>query len=161
MYLDMVLFVIGGLLLLTAFVFLIALIKSKKEGQEYQRILREETERIDVLTTLESSRGTQNSSSDAPSASTEIVYSTDSGTYATEIVADTERDSVVSGELDASVLEDQYELLREIHGGNLSRVFLARHKKLGYECLIKYIAGDRPDLLNEAEILKKMNRNMM
>lgn len=158
MYFDTILFSVGGLLLLVAFLFLIALLRSRRAGREYQRILREETERIDVLTTLERSQKEKFSQTETSSPSTTPSISAESSTYVTEKASDTlEESDIHSEDLDFSALRDKYELLREIHGGNMSRVFLARHKKLGYECVVKWIEGERPELANEAEVLKKIN----
>ena len=52
MYLDYILFSIGGILLFLALAFAFALLRSRKRSLAYRRVFREETERIDVITTL-------------------------------------------------------------------------------------------------------------
>lgn len=59
--------------------------------------------------------------------------------------------------LDLSPLKGMYALLREIHGGGMSRVFVARHEKLGNEWIVKFINGQHAGLANEAEVLKQLN----
>ena len=136
MYFDTILFLVGGLLLLVAFLFLIALLRSRRAGREYQRILQEETERIDVLTTLERSQKEKFSQTETSSPSTTPSISAESSTYVTEKVSDTlEESDIHSEDLDFSALRDKYELLREIHGGNMSPFFWRAIKNLAMNVL--------------------------
>ena len=52
MYLDYLLFIVGGVFLTAALGLFVYLWRSRRKSQDYQRILQEETERIDVVNTL-------------------------------------------------------------------------------------------------------------
>lgn len=67
------------------------------------------------------------------------------------------RSKRIGSGLDISPLAGKYELISEINGGGMSRVFLARHLKLGSEWIVKYVDGSHAELANEAEVLKKLN----
>lgn len=195
MYIDYILFALGVAFLLAAAVLAMLLFRSRKQSREYRRALREETERIDVISTLrqtvrenkgqlKSTAGT--GSAEALRESTEILADqTDTGQVwqgsrqggklpllhedGTELLTETETDPFfrernaaalqnnVGDGLDISPLEGKYELLQEIHGGGMSRVFLARNVKLGSEWIVKYIDGHSGNLVDEAEVLKKLN----
>lgn len=57
---------------------------------------------------------------------------------------------------DVCVLDGKYELIREIHGGGMSRVYLGRNVKLGNEWIVKYVSNEYA-LVNEADVMKKLN----
>lgn len=52
MYADYILFVLGTILLLTSAILGLLLFRSRRQSWEYRRALQEETERIDVISTL-------------------------------------------------------------------------------------------------------------
>lgn len=170
MYLDYILFAAGGVLLFASLVLFFWLLRSKKRSRDYQRILRDETQRIDVMGTLRKTEllSTRASSSTGGEA-TELMSEspTELMTEApTELMTEDPRNMgtgtaslspTVGAGLDLSVLEGKYELIREIHGGGMSRIFLARHKILGNEWIVKYVEGNHAELANEAEVLKKLN----
>jgi len=54
-------------------------------------------------------------------------------------------------------LEGKYEIIEEIHGGAMSRIFKAKNIKLGNEWIIKYVSNKNAELANEEHILKKLN----
>lgn len=159
MYFDYILFTLGGILLLTALLLFGYLLQSRKKSSDYRRLLSEETERLDIIVTL---RQFQTNRIECKTAKifpeTEKLQTTE-----TELLPETDMifQSGVSSEprlgegLDLSPLAGKYELLREIHGGGMSRVFLARNLKLGSEWIAKYV--ERAELADEAEVLKKLN----
>lgn len=182
MYLDYVLFGIGGALLMAAAVLGGMLLHSRKRSQDYRRTLKEDRERIDVVSTLRSTQsleaasyptdGTECLNADAPNVEetellpeyqqTEPLFPHDGNKTAPIIPSYQATESLVKGnlrlgDLDVSPLNGKYELLKEIHGGGMSRIFLARHVKLGNEWIIKYVDGRHAELANEAEVLKKLN----
>lgn len=143
MYIDYILLSLGGALLLTALFLGIFLLRSRKKDLEYRRVLREETERSDIVETM---RRTQRPDyADRTADGTELITDMAAGPHA------------AGGELDLSPLRGKYELLRELHGGGMSRIFLARHAKLGSEWIVKFIDGKHAELSNEADLLKRMN----
>lgn len=177
MYLDYILFAMGGVLILLGIILMIRLFCTRKKIQDYRRVLNAETQRIDVVSTLQSTAqlGVQNQSKPVAPDLTEklapdytetdileIEQSTiDMGLQPTASGAEAQamQDNAVSIEdgLDLSPLSEKYELLREIHRGGMSRIFLARHKKLGNEWIVKFVDGRQAELANEAEVLKKLN----
>ena len=179
MYIDYILFALGAFLLFASAVTALLLFRSRRPSREYRRALREETERIDIISTLRQT--TRENKAETPEGSTELLTSqTDINPVQSEL-SQTEKLSfqhedgtellirsgtdpffgggnwAVGGDLDTTPLAGKYELLREIHGGGMSRVFLARNVKLGSEWIVKYIDGHSGNLVDEAEVLKKLN----
>ena len=163
MYLDYFLFVSGGILLAAALIFLFCLLRSKKSSSVYRRLLSEETERLDVLETLAQSHPAGKNTAETEllreqAAKTEILPDgsalSRSSTAVLFQTGELQR-AVFDSNLDVSPLSGKYELLREIHGGGMSRVFLARSVKLGSEWIVKFV--ERAELADEAEVLKKLN----
>lgn len=180
MYLDYILLALGGVMLLAALVLAVLLFRSRKKSLEYRRVLHEETERIDVVETMRRTHGDRSSFSTGPRSrtaeATELLSDPpravppdtpgakkESNTF--PIFRGMEEPSVLSGEhggqdggdLDLSPLEGKYELRYEIHGGGMSRIFLARHVKLGSDWIVKFVDGRHAELANEADVLKKLN----
>lgn len=161
MYLDYIL-LITGCILTGVFVLLSTLLFcTRKKSIEYQRALQDETEKIDVVETM---RRTQETNAPSQEISRQSTYKTIvlSSRISKETQAEMASDCALSqqqvGEgLDLSPLEGKYELVREIHGGGMSRIFLARHIKLGNEWIVKFVDGKDSDLTNEADVLKKLN----
>lgn len=150
MYLDYILFAVGGILLCIAIVLSIKLFLTRKQSREYHRIMQKETERIDVMDTLRSTQQTLTGnkiSTGRQEKTTEVI------TEVLEEVTAAEKENA----LDISPLKDKYELLREFKGGGMSRTFLAKNLKLGNEWLIKFVDKQYVELVDEAEVLKKLN----
>ena len=151
MFLDYLLLIIGGVLLLTALLLAVMLFRSRKMSLEYRRILQSETERIDLLSTLRETYSANSSEVDknnvkGPNAPTTEVLT---GSFMAE-------DPIVGGNLDLTPLDGKYRLIREISGGGMSRIFLAENIKLGNEWIVKYIDGHTGGLVEEAEVLKRL-----
>lgn len=182
MYIDYVLFVLGAFLLLTSATLALILFRSRRQSKEYRRALREETERIDVISTLRQTTqgGSLHIQHDdetvLPSNSDETVLPGEGDETALPVDDDEtmlpsgrnetvlpskvdtlHQPSYVGEGLDLKPLDGKYELLREIYGGGMSKVFLARSIKLGSEWIVKYIDGHSGGLVDEAEVLKKLN----
>lgn len=168
MYLDQILFLIGAALFLLALILAAFLIFSRKKSREYRQALLDETQRLDVVSTIRETQRLSASGSSGLSqengltamssgGGTTEMLSTDAAE--TELLLDAQgaaaQEHRVGEGLDLSPLEGKYELLRELSGGAMSRVFLARHCKLGNEWLVKYVQG--AELANEAEVLKQLN----
>lgn len=163
MYLDYILFIVSGILLLAALLLMIHLLRSLKKSLTYQRLLTNETERIDVLTTLRKIERTRFEAEGALSEMKNTACDETELLPETELLLETapifqsgvRREPKLGTGLDMSSLSGKYELLREIHGGSMSRVFLARSIKLGSEWIVKFV--ERAELADEAEVLKKLN----
>jgi serine/threonine protein kinase len=178
MYLDYILFAIGGTLLLISILLGVVLLLSRKRSREYRRVLHDETERIDVLETMKQSgtcsRLTTYTTETAATEETEAITQYQSKfiqqSTSARIQDCTEpllnsiqgptgsrtEQSIGKG-LDLSPLNGKYELLQEIPGGGMSRTFLVRNMKLGNEWIIKFVDGKHAALANEADVLKKLN----
>ncbi len=183
MYIDQVLFIVGASLLLAASVIAVRLVGSRRRSRNYRRILREETKHLSIMETLRSNAerlqttatGTA-SSAKAQSAATEKLVACAQGNVAGEATEALSDDSTapddgktvllaqlessggsLGADLNLSPLVGRYELLREIKGGGMSRIFLAKHIKLGNEWIVKFVDHKNAELANEADVLKKLN----
>lgn len=182
MYIDYILLIIGAALLLTAAVLAILLMRSRKSGRDYRRVLREDGERIDVISTLRSTQALSKASveddtaqvasrsgfddtvtsfrASSPSQSGEGVDETMQvfrvGLAATD-GGNKKRTMSNPVGIDFSPLSGKYKIVRELRGGGMSRIFLARHATLGNEWIVKFVDGRWAELANEAEVLKKLN----
>ena len=182
MYLDYILFAISGALLLVALILIVWLVRSRKRSREYRRTLRTETERVDIISTLRNTELLSTTETQKPyllpnqlaatlptkqtayadTAKTVPLSSADDTVFTTgtntTLSSHDEQKAEPRGEiLDFSPLHKKYELLKEIHGGGMSRIFLARHATLGNEWVVKFVESTHAELANEAEVLKKMN----
>jgi len=177
MYLDQILFLCGGGLLLLAVILAVFLLRSRGKSRAYRQTLQEETARLDIVSTIRKTARLTGSGqgtlplADQRAVKTELLpqenrtaqfFSTESTSLLAAVDRQTEKlqeeeclQLDVDTGSDLSPLEGKYELLQEIHGGGMSRVFLARHKKLGNEWIVKYV--ESAELANEAEVLKKLN----
>lgn len=184
MYIDYVLFAVGGILLGIALLLLTWLLRSRRKSQEYRRVLQAETQRIDVISTLKETerlatewlpagpvtypletKQTEKLGEEISPGAVERNTLLLSGERRTALLEDRPPDNtelplqkeIIGVGLDLTPLAGKYELLREIHGGGMSRIFLARHTTLGNEWVVKYVEGANTELANEAEVLKKLN----
>ncbi len=177
MHLDQILFLCGGGLLLLAVILAVFLLRSRGKSREYRQALQEETIRLDIVSTVretkklaEAGQGTlslvgqeaikteilpQEDRPTQPLSSENTVSLSAADIQTEKLQGEEPPQPVTTIGLDLSPLKGKYELLREIHGGGMSRVFLARHCKLGNEWIVKYVEG--AELANEAEVLKKLN----
>ena len=165
--------------------FTLYLLASKKRSRAYRALLQQETEMFDALTTtglLSKTMSTDISAgSDAGSGagagfdprvnagagadvSTDLL--TEAGTVLEDSaypLTDNERTELMPEEqpeiigFDASALKGRYILKKEIHGGGMSRVFLADSAKLGNQWIVKFISNRKGVLANEENILKLLN----
>ncbi len=156
MYIDHILLASGGGLLIFAAALGLFLFFSRGREREYRRVLHEETERADVVETMRQARR----ASAQGTAGTKLAGETDVIT----VVPDREEREIAQVRLgddgtglDISPLQEKYELIREIHGGGMSRTFLARHRKLGSEWIVKFVDGKYAALADEADVLKSLN----
>lgn len=172
MYWDHILLTVGSVLLLAVFLLSAILFRSRRRSQEYRRTLRDETEKIDMMETMrrtcgtgasqraryppETGRQTEELPSAALSDQTEKLEDTAS-LMPRQAAGYSETAGCIGQDLDLSPLNGKYELLRELSGGGMSRIFLARHMKLGSEWIVKFVDGKHAELANEADVLKKMN----
>lgn len=147
MYPDSILFIIAFILGALSLVLFLFLIISRKKGKLYSTILKQETTAYEtfVKTTF---FGLTDSEAKTELAETDVltVLDEDGGTAFTSF--------------DSGVLDGKYILRREIHGGGMSRVFVAQNAKLGNYWIIKFIPAkfqNSTELSNEVNILRELN----
>ena len=166
MYTDTILFLIGGTCAFLALFSVAYLFISYKRGKAYRDILRQETEFFDALTTtslLTKSPSAMLTNSDDTELLTDgktslltkgklsgVIFDND----ATEILHGRQADLI---DFDDTALEGRYIIREEIHGGGMSRVFLADSVKLGNQWIVKFISNKTGKLANEENILKLLN----
>ena len=61
------------------------------------------------------------------------------------------------GGFNYQVIQDSYEIVREVGGGAMSRTFVVRSKKLGNLWFLKFVSGHDGRLMGEEHILKLLN----
>jgi len=151
MYVDTILFLLGGILAVIATSLSIYIIASNKLSRVYRDALRQETEFCDSLTSTAFSNKTE--STDKTSLIRE-----NGDTELLENNADTNNPEVYKVvDFDDSVLEGRYVLRGEISGGGMSRVFLADNIKLGNQWIVKFIPSRIGALSKEENVLRLLN----
>lgn len=163
MYTDTILFIISGLSALLAVLFVIYLVISRRRSRAYRLLLQQETESFDALaTTLLLVKSTK--SGFVIDSSKKVLSDEKAGTqHGTRIILENSDAEPIQLEqpegidFDASALQGRYILRSEIHGGGMSRVFLADSAKLGNQWIVKFIPNQIGRLANEENILKLLN----
>lgn len=164
MYLDSILFMFSYLLFFCASIMMLYLFFTRKSGRVYRTVLKQDAEFSEtfVATVFSSfqtgSAGTERAMTDLLT----VVDDSDDIRASLGDVSQTGENGFGRGvnDFDASALEGRYILKREIHGGGMSRVFVAENAKLGNEWIVKFIPnlGNRlKELVNEVEILRRLN----
>lgn len=161
-YLEQVLIVFGIFCAVVAVVFTVYLFISRRRSSMYKKIIQEDTtEMLSLMQTTESFWNEGSKSIDlektevmtVPLSYTDFVNTADNPT---ELMSDNIFDSRFKP-IEEGVLEGKYVIEKEIGGGGMSRVYLARHKKLGNRWIIKYIESSTSFLAKEEDILKRLN----
>ena len=172
MYTDIILLLVGAICTLLALSLIVYLFISKKRSRAYRELLQQETELFDAIATtamltLDRSKAITDDKTALLSAAqnahpNEAAPHSGSGNT-TVLLTDADRTALLREEqaetidFDASALEGRYILRREIHGGGMSRVFLADSAKLGNQWIVKFISNRNGMLANEENILKLLN----
>lgn len=147
MYPDSILFMIAFILGALALVLVLFLIVSRKKGKLYSTILKQETTAYETFVKTTFSGLTEDY------ARTEVTQD--------DVLTVLDEDGGTAFSFfDNGVLDGKYELKREIHGGGMSRVFVAQNLKLGNYWIIKFIPTrfqNSVDLSNEVDILRELN----
>lgn len=163
MYLDVVLFVVGGICALLALLSGLYLIISHKKSKTYSAELQEETERInDIFTTISLTDSVK--STHKPGDLSDIVSKKHTVIGETELIienskteiTDSQQQETETVDFDSSSLEGKYILRSEIHGGGMSRVFVADSAKIGNRWIVKFVPRQMGELVNEENILKQL-----
>lgn len=161
-YIEQVLIVLGGLSVVLAVAFSIYLIVSKHKSNMYKKIIDDDTTEILSLMQVTENFWRDDSKSidlektqllTEPVSYTEFISNANNPT---EILNDNIFDSRFKF-IEEGVLENKYVIEKELGGGGMSQVYLARHKKLGNKWVIKYIDNSISSLTNEEDILKRLN----
>ena len=158
MYIEQIFFIAAIICAVIAALLALYLFKLKNKNKMYLKIINESTETFDAFTkTLNIMTNANNSA-----IGTETV---EIGTITEEEAEQInnwkqEKQKIENqklGQIDLNILQGKYEIIEEIHGGAMSRIFKARNIKLGNEWIIKFINNKNAELANEEDILKKLN----
>lgn len=158
MYIEQILFITAIICAIIATLLLIYLLKLKSKRKMYIKIINESTETFDAFTktlsamTSANNRGTGTETVEIGTISEEEAIQLNNWIEEKQKI-----ESQKFGQIDLDILQDKYEIIEEIHGGAMSRIFKARNIKLGNEWIIKYVSNKNAELANEEEILKKLN----
>lgn len=165
MYIDYVLFWIsGGALLITAGL-VTFLLFSYQKGKKYKRVLADETVAMSHFKTT-TSLIDKRKSHDLISQDIEATVTMDMNLSESmeTVLMDIETtlplvevESGVGSGTKKYILNERYILEKEIFGGGMSRVFVARNIRLGNQWIIKFIPHKHGQLANEENILKVLN----
>ena len=149
MYLDYALFGFSAVLLVAAILSAALIFKRWARWKDDEKAVREaETERVEIYETMSRTLSAENGET-SESWRNATVHTTEKlGNWRTGKGGET---------LNISSLNGKYKLLRELHEGNMSRVFLAEDVRIKNQCVVKFIATADPKLADEAEILKHLN----
>lgn len=158
------LFIVGGVCALIAVILGVYLVISTRQSRSYHALLQQETEIFDALTsTAALTTNTKASVSNVneieplsnlettPESGTCLILDYDRTEFPNE---QTKGDGI---DFDDSALEGKYKIISEIHGGGMSRVFLAESIKMGNLWIVKFISNQTGELANEENILKLLN----
>ncbi|MCL2198252.1 MAG: serine/threonine-protein kinase [Defluviitaleaceae bacterium] len=183
MYTDQIFILLGAAFAVIFLLLVVYLIASRKKSRMYKNILDKETEAFESLSATfggtqssisvhigdESSSASEATALDATALEATMIDATMAdATMLTPTMQSTQTSTPftqVSGHLplkpvtdfDATALNGQYELLGEIEGGGMSRVFLSRKTNVGNEWIVKYVSSTVGELTDEGDILKSLN----
>ena len=161
-YPEQILIAVGVICAVLAVIFTIYLFVSKQKSKMYKRIIDDDTtEVLSLMQSTESFWNDEQKSIDLektelisePLSYTEFISTMNDPT---EVISDNVIDSRFKP-IEEGALEGKYIIEKEITGGGMSKVYLARHSKLGNKWIIKYIDGGMSFLANEEHILKRLN----
>jgi len=162
-YLDTILFIIGGICAFLSVLLCLYLVISHKQSKAYRAVLQQETVLLDTLTTVGlHTRGTKSGATDCDETEL-LTYGGNPEQGGTSRIFEDDKTELLKKEepetidFDDSALESRYILKSEIHGGGMSRVFLAESAKLGNLWIVKFISNHIGELANEEKILKMLN----
>lgn len=163
MYTDTILFIVGGICALLAIFFGIYLMISHRQSKAYRAVLQQETELFDALTTTSLLTHNAKASVTVGGGTELLIGGRKSPQDGTSLILEDDRSEVLREEqpekinFDSSALEGRYILKSEIHGGGMSRIFIAENMKLGNRWIVKFISNQNGGLANEENILKLLN----
>ena len=136
---------------------------SRKRSRSYHALLQQETELFNALSTVgvftrnELPNKTASESTEHYTSGQTVFMQ--GGTLLLDDVRteyiDEQQQEIV--DFDVAALEGRYILREEIHGGGMSRIFLADSAKLGNQWIVKFISNKNGVLANEENILKLLN----
>jgi serine/threonine protein kinase len=129
---------------------------SHKRSKVYRSVLQQETEYTDTfITSSWLTRGLESTAADEDGTHVKTAFTSLIAEDAVTDLSDSE--SAEAFDFDTSALEGRYVIRKEIHGGGMSRVFLADSAKLGNQWIVKFIPNHIGELANEENILKLLN----
>jgi len=168
---TVVLLSVGILFILLALALIIYLILSHKQSKIYRRILYSETQTVNTIIkkeyTSNDKKSYENNNASVNTHIEKLIDVNEEENYTRKLfdnkksttpIKDTR---VIIKDIDISVLNNKYQIISEITGGGMSRVFIAQNIKLGNLWILKYVPNKIGDLSNEVEILKRLNHTSL
>ena len=159
MYRDYLFFFIGAIAFIVFAALVVFLFFSRKKVKQCKDIKEQSTKPFDTLNTITlmtkfDDVNNKASGTDIHSADTAVNPPTIStAAYVLE--------SKPIENFNSKILEENYTLLRELKGGAMGRVFLARKKGVGNEWIVKFVPKHRGRLSTEAAILSELNHGSL
>src|SRR5690606_11795939 len=185
-YTDYILFSIAGICAALSVILVIYIFISGKKSRSYRKALSDDKTKFDPYTeTLSFTMNQQTSNNQSytfaetklTAAETELLTAetqlvtvetqlltavpqlniSDTVLSMTERASSIEQNFIAVENVVLDELHSKYLITNEIHGGGMSRIFLANHRKLGNQWIIKQIDKHQAALANEEKILKQLN----
>lgn len=155
LYLENILMIATIVFFVIASILVLILKLSKRKSAMYKKIIEDETtEMISILKSTEYEATSKNTTEEETMLMTGVIEAKDE--YATEVM-DENFLNMEYKNIEESVFQGKYKIEKEITGGGMSRVFIARNVKLGNKWIIKYINNKISKLADEESILKMLN----
>ncbi|MDR2713734.1 MAG: serine/threonine protein kinase, partial [Clostridiales bacterium] len=163
MYVDTILFIIGGACAILALTLAIYLIASRKKSRSYRTVLKQETELLTSLSpTSQLSQLIENNDPAIEDRGKQREEQTVSQNPTGLPLEEAGTELLPEGpdnapDFDIPALAGQYIIKSELHRSKISRVFLAQSAKLGNLWVIKFVPKQSGQLANEENILKLLH----
>lgn len=169
MYTDYVLFGIAIVCAAAAALLAVYIVVSRKRSRLYRKMLSEETVTMsayaDTLRGIRTQRQTaRNETTATLLQQTETAAASDNDDTSDATVtlhvsgtASADEEANKNGAFGHPELREKYAIEERLPGGGMSRIFRAKHRKLGNDWIIKQIDKRRVRLANEEHILKQLN----
>ncbi|MDR1703964.1 MAG: protein kinase [Clostridiales bacterium] len=154
-YPDYILIAAGGLMACAVIILALRLLATRKGTRRIKEDLTEEAKALTAGNLIDRIAPTLNDSASREKI-VKLGYERHGTADITENVTTESSKPAMNCGLDMSALAGGYIIEGEL-GGGMSKVFLARSVKLGYQCVVKYVDSGRGRLGGEEEILKSLN----
>ncbi|MDR1914888.1 MAG: protein kinase [Clostridiales bacterium] len=169
MYLEYIFMMIGIISALAALVLLLRLVITRNKFRIYHKILSDQTDTLDITSisaTMKIGAATpQSIVAGIIKTQTQMMENTGELTpqqsletsRQPELVSEDSPEQIKELKSGEFLFDGKYRIEREIFGGGMSRIFLARNTKLNNQWIVKFVHNTTGELANEENILKHLN----